>query len=273
MTISLSPSYKKEVDLSMRNLIISLMIAILMVSGMCLAQEAASPQNGTGTMPEPAALTNESQNVSIEQNATLLQNATEAQNATPQGPPVPVLEFIWSIDGIEPAPGIIMMLEQDGQDLFGAAKYEPEGGQPWNAVVVGSVSGDKVDLAITALNGSEQASSMLTGMLTEDTFGGKSIAGRFFTLSEGKISSRGDFTATIAYDDISSYVPAKIEEPKVEEPVTSAQPEAPPAENQTGQQPVQLGKSRFTPVESLKDKYYVSTGLLSEVPIGMEGSL
>jgi hypothetical protein len=184
-----------------------------------------------------------------------------------------VLEFIWSIEGIEPAPGIIMMLEQEGQDLYGAAKYEPEGGQPWNAVVVGSVVGDKVDLAITALKDSKLVSSMLTGTLTEDTLGGKSIAGKFFTVSEGKISAEGDFTSTIAFDDISSYEPATIKEPEPEAP---AQPEA-PAENQTAQQtaqqPVQLGKSRFTPVESLKDKYYVSTGLISEVPIGMEGNL
>jgi len=255
-----------EVDLSMRNPILSLMIATFIVSGMCLAQEAASPQNGTAS--EPATLTNESQNASTEQNATLEENVTEAQNATPQEPPVPVLEFIWSIDGIEPAPGIIMMLEQDGQDLFGAAKYEPEGGQAWNAVVVGSVDGDNVDLAITALNGSEQASSMLTGMLTEDPFGGKSIAGKFFTLSEGKISSRGEFTATIAYDDISSYEPAKIEETK---PETLAQPAA-PTENQTAQQPVQLGKTKFVDVSSLKDKYMGPSGMISGVPIGLEGT-
>jgi hypothetical protein len=257
----------------MRSLIISLMIAILMVSGVCLAQGAASPQNNTGTMPEPAGLTNQSLNVSTEQNATLEKNLTEEQNATPQEPPVPELKFIWSIDGIEPAPGIIMMLEQDGQDLFGAAKYEPEGGQPWNAVVVGSVDGDNVDLAITALNGSEQASSMLTGMLTEDPFGGKSIAGKFFTLSEGKISSRGDFTATIAYDDISSYMPAKIEEPKTEAPTQPAAPAENQTAQQTAQQPVQLGKSRFTPVESLKDKYLGPADMLSGVPVGMEGTL
>jgi hypothetical protein len=253
-----------EVDLSMRNPILSLMIATFIVSGMCLAQEAASPQNGTAS--EPATLTNESQNASIAQNATLEENVTEAQNATPQEPPVPVLEFIWSIDGIEPAPGIIMMLEQDGQDLFGAAKYEPEGGQAWNAVVVGSVLGDKVDLAITALNGSEQVSSMLKGTLTEDPFGGKSIAGKFFTVSEGKISSRGEFTATIAYDDISSYEPAKIEEPE-----TPAQPAASTV-NQTAQQPVQLGKTKFVDVSSLKDKYMGPSGMISGVPIGLEGT-
>jgi hypothetical protein len=269
MTISLSPSYKKEVDLSMRNLILSLLIALLIVSGICLAQEAASPQNETGTKPEPAALLNESQNASMEENASMLQNVTEAQNATPQEPPAPVLEWIWSIEGIEPEPGIIMMLEQEGQDLFGAAKYE--GGQPWNAVVVGSVDGDKVDLAITALRESELVSSLLTGTLTEDPFG-KSIVGKFFTVGEGKISSRGEFMATIAFDDISSYVPAKIEEPKAEEPVTPAQPEA-PAENQTAPQPVQLSKSRFTPVESLKDKYMGPSGMISGVPIGLEGNL
>jgi hypothetical protein len=256
----------------MRNLIIYLLIAIFMVSGFCLAQEAANPKNETGPAPGPAVQTNESLNKTLEQNATpsqnatVAQNATSAQNATPKELPAAELKFIWSIDGIEPAPGIIMMLEQDGQDLFGAAKYEPEGGQPWNAVVVGSVNGDKVDLAITALKGSEQVSSMLTGTLTEDPFGGKSIAGEFFTVSEGKISSRGEFTATIAYDDISSYEPAKIEQPK---PETPAQPAA-STENQTAQQPVQLGKSRFTPVESLKDKYMGPSGMISGVPIGME---
>jgi len=256
----------------MRNLIIPLLMAIFMVSGICLAQEAASPQNDTGTALEPASETNVSLNQSLEQNIAQPQNVTETQNITPQEPSIPKLEFIWSIDGIEPAPGIIMMLEQDGQDLFGAAKYEPEGGQPWNAMVVGSIDGDKVNLAIAALTGNEQVSSMLTGSLTEDAYGGMSIAGKFFSVSEGKISNRGDFLATVAYDDITTYEAAKIEEPKVEEPVTPEQP-AVETENQTAKQPVQLSQSRFTPVESLKDKYYVSTGLLSEVPIGMEGNL
>jgi hypothetical protein len=190
---------------------------------------------------------------------------------------------IWSVDGIEPAPGIIMMmLDQDGQDLFGAANYQPEGGQPWNAVVVGSVEGDKVYLAITALVGGEQVSSMLAGTITELTFGDKTITGKFFTVTEGKISKQGDFKASIALPDISGYEPAKIEEPKVEEETKAEVPETPAqtseqgaasAVNQTAKQPVQLS-SRFTPVESLKDKYYgVSAGLLSEVPIGMEGGL
>jgi hypothetical protein len=264
----------------MRNLIISLLIAVFMISGMCLAQQAATTNNQTAPAAEPAGMTNMSLNENPAQNANLSQNnVTPEQNATPKEKPAPELKFIWSIDGIEPAPGIIMMLEQDGQDLFGAAKYEPEGGQPWNAVVVGAVDGDEVDLAITALKEGKQESSMLTGTLTEDPLGGKSIAGKFFTLSEGKISSRGDFTATIAFDDISTYEPAKIEQPK---PETTAQTTAAtPAVNQTpqqtyqqtSQQPVQLGKSRFTPVESLKDKWMGPADTLTGVPIGMEGTL
>jgi hypothetical protein len=261
----------------MRNLIIPLLMAIFMASGICLAQEAASPQDDNGTMTLPATQTDEGQNQSMDQNATLSQNITEAQNATPQEPAVPNLVAIWSVDGIEQAPGIIMMmLDQDGQDLFGAAKYEPEGGQPWNAVVVGSVEGDKVYLAITALEGGEQVSSMLAGTITELTFGDKTIDGKFFTVTEGKISKQGDFRASIALPDISGYEPANIEEPKVEVPETPAQTSeqnVATTVNQTAKQPVQLS-SRFTPVESLKDKYYgVSAGLLSEVPIGMEGNL
>ena len=49
---------------------------------------------------------------------------------------VPNLSYIWSITGIEPGQ-VIMVLKQEGEDLYGQAKYEPDSGQSWNGVVVG----------------------------------------------------------------------------------------------------------------------------------------
>jgi len=67
------------------------------------------------------------------------------------------LNYIWSVSGLEPGQ-VIMALNQDGKDLYGAAKYEPDSGQAWNAVVVGSIIGDNIVLALTALKSDAQVS-------------------------------------------------------------------------------------------------------------------
>ena len=49
---------------------------------------------------------------------------------------VPNLSYIWSVTGIE-AGQVIMVLKQEGENLYGQAKYEPDSGQSWNGVVIG----------------------------------------------------------------------------------------------------------------------------------------
>ncbi|MDD1757789.1 MAG: hypothetical protein LUQ22_03550, partial [Methanotrichaceae archaeon] len=162
--------------------------------------------------------------------------------------------------GIEP--GLVtMVLNQEGKDLHGQAKYEPDSGEAWNAVVAGSITGDNVDLVVAALVGKELVSTKMSG-----TFANESLTGSYFRVSEGKITGRGNFDATWINPDTTSYTPAKITQPQQEMPAQMAQNAT---TTQTAQQPVQLGqKSRFVDVREYKDKI----GPAGVIPPGMGGS-
>ena len=154
MTKSLSPNSGKRLEaynLHKKYMILPLLLVLLFTAGLSLGQSAnntsiaennstatvniVSPENGT-------VMTGES-----ESNETILQNATQPGNVTSDenetvAAAATGLKFIWSVTGIE-ADQIIMVLDQDGTDLFGQAKYEPQTGNPWNGEVTGSVSGIK----------------------------------------------------------------------------------------------------------------------------------
>ena len=121
---------------------------------------------------------------------------------------VPSLSYIWSISGIESSGQVIMVLNQDGSDLYGQAKYEPDRGQAWNAVVIGFVEKGRIYLVLTALKDTVQFSSRLTG--TYDA-ASESIKGDLLQVSNGNISLRSDFQAMWINPDISSYTSARAE--------------------------------------------------------------
>ena len=187
-------------------------------------------------------------------------------NTTTTASTGPSLNYIWSITGIESGM-ISMVLNQDGQDLYGQAKYEPEGGQPWNADVMGSITGDKVELILTASKDKVQTTTKMSGI-----FANESITGNYSQVSGGKIVGKGNFSAEWISPDISSYTPATIEEPKVETPApepTIAATAVETAANQTTEQ--KDPKSRFVDVRQYADKIGPG-GDLSGVPPGMGGS-
>ncbi len=162
-----------------------------------------------------------------------------------------------------------MVLHQEGGDLFGQAKYEPDSGQSWNAIVVGSVAGEDVDLVVTALKGDMQTSSRLKGTFD---IASQSLKGNFFQVSEDKISARGDFEAMWINPDTSSYVPAVVEMTK---PAASALSEADDldvsqAEAQMPQPPEKT--SKFHDVHHDADRILTGVGDISQIPIGMGGS-
>jgi len=161
-----------------------------------------------------------------------------------------------------------MVLDQDGTDLFGQAKYEPEGGMAWNAEVTGAIAGDKVDLTITAQKDKELVSSKLSGIL--DNLNG-TIQGNYTQTSLGKIINKGSFSAMQISPDTSSYISATIEEPiaATQAPAvvdTTADAATTPSETEVAEKP----KSRFVDVREYKDKIG-SGGDLSGIPPGMSG--
>ena len=85
-------------------------------------------------------------------NESIPVNETAASNATRSRVLDPDLNYIWSFTGIESDP-ITMVLNQEGSDLYGQAKYEPEGAKAWNADVMGSVKENEVELTIDRSEG------------------------------------------------------------------------------------------------------------------------
>ena len=261
-------------------MILPLLLVFIFTAGLSLGQPAnntsnaennstksvnnASLENGTIMMDEI-----EPANETILQNATQPGNATSDENETAAATATG-LNFIWSLTGIE-ADQIIMVLDQDGTDLFGQAKYEPQAGNPWNAEVTGSNSGDKVDLTVTAQKDNELVSSKLSGYLDEKN---GTISGNFTQVSQGKIINKGSFTAIQISPDTSSYTAAKIEQPKAAAAPVPAVAETAATEATTSDEteaPVQP-KSRFVDVHEYADKQGVG-GDLSGVPPGMGGSM
>ncbi len=205
---------------------------------------------------------NTSINETISTNESTPANGTADVNATQSGSG-PNLNYIWSFTGIETGP-ITMALNQEGSELYGQAKYEPDSGKAWNAEVVGFVTENKVDLTLTAQKDKKLVTTKMTGIYANDT-----INGNFTQSSGGKKVGSGTFNAMWISPDISSYTPAIIEEPKVETPEPAV---VDSASNASAEQTAEPEKpaSRFVDVRQYKDKIGPG-GDLSGIPPGMSG--
>lgn len=234
-------------------MILPVLLVFLISAGLSLGQNA----NNTSTLENNTTI---EQNVTSPANQTAPANETAAANATST---TANLNGIWSVNGIEVG-AVTMALNQDGNDLFGQAKYEPDGGQAWNAEVVGSVQGDSVELTITAQKDSELTTTKMSGTLANE-----SISGNFTQVSGGKMLNKGPFNALWINPDISNYTPATIEQTKDKTTAVQNTNSAASEINTTSQTTTQ--KSRFVDVREYKDKIGPG-GDLSGVPPGMGGS-
>jgi hypothetical protein len=244
-------------------MILPLLLALL-TAGLSLGQTA----DNTSIVDD-----NSSIEAALDMNATLPLNESTPVNGTENATAVavnltpaisgPNLNYIWQFSGIETGP-IIMVLEQNGSDLFGRAKYEPEGGKAWNADVIGSVAGEKVDLTMSALKDNVPIITRLSGILANED-----INGNFTQASEGKIINNGTFNAMWINPDTSSYTPATVEAPAV---ATSAPAEvtsaAQPAAAEVNNTSKENKDNYFTDVHEYKDKIGPG-GDLSGIPPGM----
>jgi hypothetical protein len=240
--------------LSKRCVFVLILFLLLFTTSQSLSLEASSPENNGSTEDSPAA--------ALQVNMSSQQDLTSTANLTGVNTTVANLKYIWSISGIE-KDQITMALNQEGNDLFGKAKYEPENGKPWNGVVAGSVSENRVHLAIAALKGKEKVSIVLDGVLADGA-----ISGEFFQASEGRISGSGEFNAVWINPDLLSYVSAKVNELEPEITVPATNVSAPPAANQTDLQ-ASLPKSRFHDIHQDADRIPPGVGDISQIPIGM----
>jgi hypothetical protein len=266
--------------LSKRYIVFSLLLVVTLIAGLAAAQGQANNTSSimeNKTAPVSAEmLAPGSENNSADSNATAANasTSTEAMNTSETAKAaseIAKMKGIWSVSGIE-NDQVTMALKQDGKDIFGVAKYEPQSEEAWNAVAVGSLSGDNVELVVTSLKGNEQVSTWLNGTYADEAFSGK-----FFEVSEGNISHRGEFSATLVNPEITEYTPAKVTAPTSAQPAQQAtQPEVSgattpvQAANQTSAQQAVTVSGRKKPVDvhEYADKIGPG-GDLSGVPPGM----
>jgi hypothetical protein len=231
--------------LKKRNIILSLLLVSLF-SGLSLGQTDNNTSNAIST------------NESIPLNDAAGLNATQTATGTN-------LSYIWSLTGIESGP-ITMVLNQEGSDLYGQAKFETDGGKAWNADVLGSIKENNVELTMTAQKDKELVTTKMTGVYANDT-----ISGTFTQISAGKKIGSGSFSAMWISPDTASYSPAVIEEPKAETPSTAVA-ETPAANTpETESENTTKPASRFVDIHQYVDKIGPG-GDLSGVPPGMGGS-
>jgi len=174
--------------LSTKNMIISLLLVFL-----CAGPSLGGVENATA----------EAENATIVDAAAASTNESAAQMAES----AINLSYIWSVSNIEAGP-ITMVINQDGSELLGQAKYEPESGAAWNGDVTGSVSGSDVDLTMTAQKEGVLFTTKMTGKYASDT-----ITGNWTQFSGGKKVGNGTFMAIWVSPDTASYMPAAVVKP------------------------------------------------------------
>jgi hypothetical protein len=211
--------------------------------------------------PSPAQPVNDSSNETALQAASAVASPNESEPGS-----VPSLSYIWSVTGIESGQ-VIMVLNQDGKDLYGQAKYEPDNGQAWNAIVIGSVEGDRVTMVLTGLKDTGQFSSRMKGIYDAAS---ESIKGDLLQVSNGNISSQSDFEAMWINPDISSYTPARAE-PRAEASAFGQEKNATLPQAKESLLPASSQKSRYHDVREDADRVLTGVGDISQIPIGMSG--
>lgn len=186
------------------------------------------------------------------------------------------LNYIWSLTGIEEDGQVIMLLRQEGGDLYGRAKFEPDSGQAWNGLVVGMIEDENVSLALTAQKGDAMCGCRLTG---EYDPASESISGDLLQICDGNITRRGNFQAIWINPDLTSYLPAVVELSRPADPssgqnmdASKTDQSAPLTEASAASSSPDTEKSRFHDVRQDADRIVTGVGDISQIPIGMGGS-
>ena len=251
-------------------IIIPLVLLFILAACPSLAQSLNNSTNEANIRDASTPLESRSQGNESSGTSGALQDASAMSFNESEQPAIPNLSYIWSVTGIEPSQ-VIMALKQEGQNLYGQAKYEPDSGQSWNGEVVGSVEGNRVDLVLTSQNGTEETAIRLLGNFIDAS---QSIKGDLIKVSNGRIAQRSNFEAVWINPDISSYTPAVVPITGASSTVSSQE-----ARNTTPQIPTENSlpttaspKSYFHDVREDADRILTGVGDISQIPIGMGGS-
>jgi len=175
--------------LNLRRIALSMLIAITLISGLSLAEDA-----------------NVSNNESVIAPAEVLEptvNATDAESSATDvaAQATHSLEGSWILT-MEDA-RVSMVLYQSGEILFGAANSDSP--KPWNAVVSGSISGDVANLRIISLQDGFLVSTLIAGTAQDGSMTGSFVQSD----SQGRIN-QGTVTGSLISPDTSGYEPANV---------------------------------------------------------------
>ena len=179
------------------------------------------------------------------------QNSSESttpvfwDNTSTQATQLLNVQGIWNISMA--GTGITAAVNQSGNSIFGRCKFE--GAEPWNGVIAGSLSGNSVDIAITAMQGKVLISTDITGTISEDVLQGRSVSYD----SDGN-EAKADVAGTRISPDVTDYTPVKVEaaEPaQASTPSVVQQPQAVQLTQPNAAQDNQATKSRFKDVTQM----------------------
>jgi hypothetical protein len=173
-----------------------------------------------------------------------MNNSTETIAGTAGTAGTVPVQGIWSLS-LKGNEQVTIALHQDGDNLFGSASFE--GDMPWNAAVLGQISGNRMDLILTSLQVKSIVSTKLTGSLEGDYF-----KGSFVRADDQGSADSGMFSAVMINPDLSAYSPARIESP-AENPAVPAAPAAATegAAAASQMQPTQLGNPKYRDVHTM----------------------
>lgn len=267
-------------DLRKYSSLLMVMLILALVAGAIAEDEIADEEladDGTGNGTGDVALSGEDSPVGDA--GALLANGSNNTSSIEAGAAITVpeainLHFIWSM-ALSSGEQITVALNQSEAELFGAAKYE--GAEAWNGIIIGSVTGDMVELVLTYPKGSSLISTMMNGTYANDT-----IKGTFSVYDNfGKIGS-GTFSAMSINPVTTGYTPAVVATP------ATAVAAAPVVDNSqaagngttttaTGETtstsgPVQLSSSGTKFHDVSQDEEEIFSSPVSMVPPGMGGS-
>jgi hypothetical protein len=252
-----------------------LLLTILLLAGACVAQPFEGSGNETVLQHAPGAedagITVKGASASVLAQASIQTVPAAPANGSAKNS-AHNLSYIWSVTGIEPG-HVIMVLNQNGKDLYGSAKYEQDSKEAWNAQVIGTVDADTVELVINADKGDKDVASRLIGAFDA---AGQILKGDFLSVSDGQIQARGNFEAIWINPDISSYTPASVTKTDENEASGTETNETSSlaSKQYSSESFVQTTNktSRYHDVHQYADSILTGVGDISQIPIGMGGS-
>ncbi|MHC1631676.1 MAG: hypothetical protein ACXQT4_05250 [Methanotrichaceae archaeon] len=179
--------------MNVRHIILSVLIAMVFMSGLSLAEDSGQTMD---------ASVNESINKEVVETSD---NVTEAVEASDNVTTEDTADESQSLEGIWlfPEMGITLVMHQSGDDLFGAATCEDP--EPWNAVMTGSISGDKIELNTLSPQNCVLVSVKITATVSDDT-----ITGSFIQADSLGNVKHGDVMGLRTALDTAGYEPAAV---------------------------------------------------------------